>query len=344
MNISWSLPEMVATSMHADPELTIVVPTVNRPRLFARALDSALRQSGDRRLQIIVSLNNAGPETEAALQPYLHDPRLQVFRHISLLSPTSHFNFLLERVEGRYCVFLSDDDWLEPDFAASALAFLNSHPDLTFLVCGCHMHFEHTTAPALLGPPTQDGTAFLSEWIGGKRHVCFCATVFPTEKIRQIGDLPEETIFGDMHYWVRLAHTGTVGSLNKPLAHYTAMLSTHRSESSISDMREWGRQTKALLDIAVAHLQHTPGCDPKAVRKRADDYLARTIAWQFLLKACTGVSKRELLRQARWTLDYLAHGSLRNWCALGMALFLPRAIVLKSFLFVLRQHTKSASR
>lgn len=330
--------------MQGQIELTILVPTVNRPELFARALHTALRQNGERRLQIIASLNGAGQATEDALAPYLRDPRLTVFRHPALLSPVAHFNFLLAQVEGRYCVFLSDDDWLEPDFAENALSFLQAHPELAFLVCGCRMHYEEACAPARLGPPVQDGAAFLHEWIGGSRHVCFCATVFPTARLRQAGKLPEQTIFGDMYYWVRLACAGAVGSLDKTLAHYTAMQSTHRSESSMSDMREWGLQTQALLDLAVAHLQQTPECDGDAVRRQADDYLARTIAWQFLLKACTGVSKLQLLQQARWALAYLPRGRFRNWCALGMALVLPRTLVLKSFLFVLRQHTKSASR
>jgi hypothetical protein len=326
--------------MHTTPDLTIVVPTVNRPELFARALASALRQANDCSLQVMVSLNGAGPETEDQLQPYLHDPRLRVFRHAALLSPTAHFNFLLDHIEGPYCVFLSDDDWLEPDFAESALSFLHDFPELAFLVCGCRMHFEKVSAPARLGPPVQDGATFLSEWISGSRHVCFCATVFPTGKLRQIGPLPDQTIFGDMYYWVRLACTGAVGSLDKPLAHYTALLSTHRSESSMSDMREWGAQTKSLLNIAVTHLQQAPHHDSQVLERQAADYLARTIAWQFLLKACTGVSKQQLLKQARWTLDYLPGGRLRNWCALGMALTLPRPLVLKSFLFVLKQHTR----
>lgn len=329
--------------MTAPFDLTLIVPTVSRPALFARALESALGQDFDGRLQVIASLNGAGEATHRALERHVGNPRLQVFTHAQTIPTFDHFNFLRDRIAGKFCVFLSDDDWLEPDFAAAAMRYFETNPDVAFLVCGCLMHYEQLARPALLGPPRQDGVHFLAEWVSGRRHVCFCATVFPTEKLRALGPLPNDIIFGDMYFWVRLACAGDVGSLDRPLSHYTVMMSGHQGESTMSDIRAWGEETAGLLRLAVdrVHLENAPDIDSAAVERHADDYVARTIALQFVLKACAGISKSRLWRQARWAVRHLRGSSPRNWLAFGAALTLPSRLVSALFRYALqrdRQH------
>jgi glycosyltransferase involved in cell wall biosynthesis len=98
------------------PLATVVIPTYDRPRLVAEAVDSALAQTiGDHE---IVVVDDASPEP---VHLPAH-PRLRVVRLASNGGGAAARNVGLAESRGTWITYLDDDDLLEPDHLAVALA------------------------------------------------------------------------------------------------------------------------------------------------------------------------------------------------------------------------------
>jgi glycosyltransferase involved in cell wall biosynthesis len=140
------------------PRLTIAIPTVNRAGLLGRAIESALAQTSPD-IEIIVSDNGSTDDTPAVIERY-SGRGLRTFRHPSTMPAAKHGRFLIEQAHGEFFVGLSDDDFLEPEFAAEVLALFDRHPELSFVYTGCAVHYEDCQVPAVVGPPLEAGASF----------------------------------------------------------------------------------------------------------------------------------------------------------------------------------------
>src|SRR6266567_9113806 len=118
-----------------SPRLTIAIPTVNRAELLGRAIESVLAQTSAA-IEIIVSDNGSTDDTPTVIERYA-GRGLRTFRHPSTMSAAKHGQFLIQQARGEFFLGLSDDDYLEPDFAAEVLALFDRHPELSFVYTGC---------------------------------------------------------------------------------------------------------------------------------------------------------------------------------------------------------------
>jgi glycosyltransferase involved in cell wall biosynthesis len=106
-----------------DPDVTIVIPTRDRPHLLPRAIKSALMQTFGRIEVLIVDDASTSPvETDTA------DPRVRVIRIEQRAGVSAARNEGLRLARGSWVVFLDDDDELLPDMLrVSREAVLASH-------------------------------------------------------------------------------------------------------------------------------------------------------------------------------------------------------------------------
>jgi len=308
------------------PALTIAIPTLNRAHLVMRAIESALLQTTSD-VEIIVSDNGSTDQTAGVLSEY-RASNLRVVRHDRTLSATEHGNFLIDQARGRFFIGLSDDDYLEPDFAIRVIEFLERHPALSFVYTGCTVHYGSVAVPALTGPEIESGFDFIAAYFSGKREVCWCACVSRVADLRSIGPIPEGRIFGDMFYWTRLALNGSVGCVAVPLSHYTFM-TTDNLSSSIP-VRNWAHETRMIVnEVLVAYSRICT--DPRqmtALRQNCASFVARSTANQFVWNAIRGREKRALLRDVTECLSYYAV-DFQVWPRLLSALLIPRSLLSK---------------
>ena len=95
----------------ALPLVSIMIPTYNRPKFFEFALQSALRQTYEN-LEIIVCDNSTDDETEALVEKYLNDSRLQYHRNKAAKTKEENFVLFEHLAKGEYLQWLMDDDIL----------------------------------------------------------------------------------------------------------------------------------------------------------------------------------------------------------------------------------------
>lgn len=295
------------------PRLTIVIPTLNRAYCLPRAIDSALAQTHPD-VEIIVSDNGSTDNTPEIMARY-SDPRLRTFRRDTTIPACAHGNFLIEQARGELFLGLSDDDFIEPEFAARVIDRFESDPSLSFVYTGCNIHFADVLVPAKVGPPVEPGPHFIAAFLGGKRDVCWCACVTRTAGLRRIGPIPEGTRFGDMFYWTRLAFEGNVGCVADPVASYIAYRLGGDNISAKTSVSEWASEVRMLVEQMVGNYWKATGSFERlaAVRRDADEFIARSTADQFVWTALRGASRQELLRAVLPSLTFLLPGRGPIW-------------------------------
>jgi len=307
--------------------LTIVIPTLNRAALVGRAVESALAQT-DPRVEVVVSNNGSSDGTREVLDRF-RDPRLRVFHRDVTIPATDHGNFLLDQARGEFFLGLSDDDWIEPDFAGQMLALFGRRPETSFTYSGCDAYYGNVVVPCQTGPEQEDGPEFLARFLAGRRDVCWCACVTRTADLRRIGPIPEGTICGDMFYWTKLAARGPVGCVPARLSHYAAYIPSVENSSRGTPVEEWAREVDGLVRQIAALVESEGGSHGGRSALRADgrEFLARSVSGQFVWNSLRGASRSALLRTLPRCLPYLRSGRLDHWLRIAAALTAPRAFL-----------------
>jgi hypothetical protein len=313
--------------------LTIVIPTYNRAALLKTALESALAQTSSD-IEILVSDNGSADATQALLAGY-DDPRLRKIRRETTLPRGEHGTFIFSQVTSEFVTVLSDDDWLEPEFAAQTLALFTAHPELSFVYTGCIEHYDDVELPGLAGPRVENALDFFAAHYAGLRQVSWCACVVRMADIRKYGPQPPERLIGDMFFWCQIGFQGPVGCVARPLAHYSVLRPEGDNESRALPILTWAVEVRLLAQEVMqrARASGLPERAERPLRRNMERYTARSLANQFLWARISGMSRGMCLK------DVLPSLVFRGWTLGGgaklvAALVLPRIrlrqIVLRS--------------
>jgi glycosyltransferase involved in cell wall biosynthesis len=306
--------------------LTIAIPTVNRDYCVGRAVESALAQTSPA-VDILVSNNGSTDRTREILEAYT-DPRLRVFHHAPTMPVAAHANFIMTEVQGELVVALSDDDFLEPEFAERVLDLFARHPELSFAYTRCWTHVRDAALPSPSGPEVEEALTFFQNYFAGERHVFWCACVTRSDAIRRLCPVPLDVQIGDMYFWTQLAFDGPIGCVPELLAHYTYLVD---NVSLGIPVCAWARETYTITS-RIAERYRESAEDPLAIanlKKAMGRYLARTTANQFALNAAKGASKTSLLRALRLCGGLLAADLTMAIPRVAASLALPAPLVKK---------------
>ena len=319
------------------PRLTIAIPTLNRAHFVARAVESALAQTSTE-IEIIVSDNGSTDETPRVLGRY-RDRRLCHLRRETTLPATAHGNMLVGRARGEFFLGLSDDDYLEPDFASRVIELFERQPNLAFVYTGCLIHYGSVPVPTRVGPEVEKGPDFIAAFLSGRRDVCWCACVTRVADLRAIGPIPDGRIFGDMFYWTKLAFHGDVGCISAPLSHYTFM--TDNVSSGVPALN-WASETQLLTEeaLSASEISGVSEHNLASLRRHGIRFVARSTANQFVWNAIRGSDRYTLLKQAIQCRAYYL-GDPVTWLNVASAVLFPPKFLKW---LILRAATKRAAR
>jgi glycosyltransferase involved in cell wall biosynthesis len=320
--------------------LTIAIPTLNRAYCVGRAVESALAQtSAD--VEIIVSDNGSTDDTAAVIARY-RDPRLRTFRHDETMSAGEHGAFLIASATGDLFLGLSDDDWLEPEFAERVLAHYREHPEVTFAYTQCWTEMAGMRLPSLPAPVVESSLDFLGAYFAGERQVFWCACVCRTTDLRRLGPQPADRLIGDLFFWSRLACEGPVGCVSTHLAHYTFLVDNTSLGISV---RAWSDEHALVMtEVRVGARALRPDAAWwERFEKALSSYLARTTANQFALLAARGAPKRELLAAVPAVASRLSGDWMTTVPRVLVALLAPAPAVRALLIALVRRRARGSS-
>lgn len=328
---------MTAQKSH-QPRLTIAIPTLNRAYCVGRAIESALSQKYPD-IEIIVSNNGSTDHTREVIEQY-RDPRLRIFHREQTIPADAHGNFLLAEAKGEYFLGLSDDDYLESEFSTRIMELFDRAPDLSFVYSRCWIHYQEVLVPTRPGPEIESGPDFIKSYLAGEREICWCGCVTRLSQIREIGLIPENTVFGDMYYWTKLAFKGNVGCVTDLLSHYTFMGDNLSIGVSVL---VWAEETKKIVnEMAAAYIAHEIP-DERSIRRLIADgnrYLARSTANQFVWCSIRGYRKSALVRDLLKGMRYLS-GDIKVWLRVLASFVLPPKLQKSLILAAAKQKARN---
>jgi len=120
-----------------NDQVTVVIPTRNRPELVTRAVESALAQTYPE-LEVIVVIDGPDPKTRACLDA-IADPRLTVLELESNIGAANARNLGVQRAGGSWIAFLDDDDHWMPEKVAVQMAARPKGLRYPVMSCRCEV-------------------------------------------------------------------------------------------------------------------------------------------------------------------------------------------------------------
>ncbi|MGH9320211.1 MAG: glycosyltransferase family 2 protein [Vicinamibacteria bacterium] len=119
-----------------DAIVDVGIPAYLRPTYIVETVESVLAQTFPRWRLTISEDGPGGGDVQAAVEPYLDDPRIRYLPTGKRLGETGNWNRLLELATAPYAAILHDDDRWHPHFIAHRLEFMEKHPDCAFVFSG----------------------------------------------------------------------------------------------------------------------------------------------------------------------------------------------------------------
>ena len=128
---------MEKVRMDPEPLVSICIPTYNRAGMIHKAIESALAQTYEN-IEVIV-VDNASTDNTASVAASYADKRLKYVKNDRNLGLFGNFNRCVEEASGAYVHILHSDDYIDPDFTASCMAFFRTHPSVVLTTTGARI-------------------------------------------------------------------------------------------------------------------------------------------------------------------------------------------------------------
>lgn len=113
--------------------IDVVVPSYQYGRYLRECLISVLTQGVDGLRVLVIDNASTDNSVEVAQDVALHDCRVEVIARKTNLGATMSWNEGIDWASGDYFMVLCADDFLLPDCLPPVLAFLDGHPEVSFV-------------------------------------------------------------------------------------------------------------------------------------------------------------------------------------------------------------------
>ena len=146
--------------------MSVVIPTLNRPKLLLRAIDSVLRQT-HQEIEVIVVVDRHDPDTVAAVRS-ADDPRLQLIVNPHSLTAAGARNAGADHATGEWIAFLDDDDEWLPNKLERQIAFASGRAPA---LVSCLSRVVTPTATYVQPQVIYDNSTPLDEYLFDRRSL-----------------------------------------------------------------------------------------------------------------------------------------------------------------------------
>ena len=206
---------------HAN--VTVGIPTYNRPQWLREAIESVLAQSYTR-FRIIVSDNASTDETPDVVRSF-GDRRITYVRSERNVGPVANMNRLIGLADTKYFVILPDDDFFYGGYLEAAVGLFERFEGLGVV----HSAFNHVDARRRVirrvdpvrcrsRMMIERSEQLLERLMVSGWWLCFASIMYRTEALIATGGLDQDLgHFCDRHMWMQLALQWDFGYLAEPL-------------------------------------------------------------------------------------------------------------------------------
>ena len=185
--------------MTQQPSVTVVIPCHNDGQYLRQAVDSCLMQTMENIEIIIVDDGSDDRATQRVLME-MQDPRITVL-HANHIGPAGARNIAIRHAHGRYILPLDADDWIEPQYIASAAAVLDASSEVGIVYCRAKLFGRQEGVWEL---PTFSLENFLTD------NCIFITSMFRKQDWQDVGGFSEAFRHGleDYDFWLSLVERG----------------------------------------------------------------------------------------------------------------------------------------
>jgi glycosyltransferase involved in cell wall biosynthesis len=198
------------------PEITVAIPSFDRPDLLRHALASIANQRGNLCYEVVVCDDGGLPETRRVVEES-GIANLRFFPSERRYGPVANWNRCIAHARAKWVTILHEDDLLYPWFFELVAPRLRD--DVVAIAVRC---VQGTTAPALAAPPFRpDALSYRPAWFLKSSMTPFPGVVFSRYAARRLGGFdPMEGGIADYAFWYALACTGRVEVIQARAAFY----------------------------------------------------------------------------------------------------------------------------
>jgi glycosyltransferase involved in cell wall biosynthesis len=306
----------------AGPQVSVVLPTYNRPQYLRSAIDSVFAQTFTD-WELIVADDGSDGETAAYVAALANQPKVKVLRLAHTGNPGAVRNAACRAARGEYIAFLdSDDVWL-PEKLALQVASLRSHPERGW----SHTAFavidesgELLTGPGARWWPAAEGW-ILEPLIKMEVSIAISSVIINRKLLEQIGGFDlEQPACNDYDLWLRLAGLSEIDGVSETLLHKRRQLDPYYHSTMVFE--EIGRAIAKLLAVSTDRYLHS-------ILRRQRAKVAAGLARTQAISGSRVAALRTLLKSSRYSWGY------REWW-LGSAKAAARAVTPSGVLRVAR--------
>jgi glycosyltransferase involved in cell wall biosynthesis len=201
--------------MATSAKLSVIVPTIGRPKYITATISSLANQTRQD-FRLVISDNASTPCFTELNVPLRRFNSLQLIRHDVRKSFSSHFNACIQSCETEWCVFVSDDDIVAPNFVETALTAIESFPDMAVFFPGqkqidAEWEAEMPSLPETLSH--WNGNAFIEAVLSGSVPNVLTAVsmVARRDQLLKAGGFPgyPAGAHSDSYLWAYLSQLGS---------------------------------------------------------------------------------------------------------------------------------------
>ena len=194
--------------MNGHPLVSIVLPTFNREKTLAKAIESALSQTY-KDFELLAVDDASQDKTQSILLEYARkDARIVGIRNEKNMGLVRSLNKGVQHAKGAYIARLDDDDfWLDPQKLEKQVAFFQGHPECVLTGGGQVRVDENGKEIArLVFPETDEAIRNRMLFNNPFSHT---SVLFRKDAWEKAGGYDESLIFSeDWDLWMKLARVG----------------------------------------------------------------------------------------------------------------------------------------
>jgi GT2 family glycosyltransferase len=279
--------------MHAEPLVSIVLPTYNRERYLREAVDSVLAQTYQRWELIVV--DDGSTDGTLGYLARLPDPRVRLVHHEHAGQPARVRNRGAGEAAGEYLAFLDSDDVWEPRKLELQIQDLRGRRECRWGYAYCR-RIGPEGEPLPL-PPGRGGLPY-SGWITDKLITVEAVVTMPTvimtrDFFRELGGFDERfRYFSDYEFWIRCSLASPVTVVTEPLARVRDHSGSY-TRGRIEVLEYWAQVT----DMVRARTKD-PALRRICVTQKS--WIQLRVAARYRQAGMYGASLRTLIRSVRY--------------------------------------------